>query len=375
MEIKMEHITKVAFPGLGIGEFQLDNVAFEIFGFPVYWYGVIITMGIIVAFIYAWFRGKNEGVNLDNIVDVALISVVLAIIGARLYFVLSKPEDFFVQGDILKTLKNIIDIRSGGLGIYGGVFGGIVGVIGVTLIKKINPLKVLDMGAPGLMFAQAMGRWGNFMNGEAYGGLVEEGHPLYFLRMSLQSNNTMRDKELAEVLGGFPQGMVDVHPTFFYESMWNILGFVLINIFYKKKKFNGQILCMYLAWYGIGRFFIEWLRTDSLFIPNIPVQIKVSQLVGILCFVIFGAVIVAGLIYAKKRLYASNANLSALEKNFIKPNIIDRPAFFEKTENSDKKSSNIAVNCAPNEISDKTESEQTLSEEENKGEEDNGTNN
>ena len=372
----MEHITKVAFPGLGIGEFQLDNVAFEIFGFPVYWYGVIITMGIIVAFIYAWFRGKNEGVNLDNIVDVALISVVLAIIGARLYFVLSKPEDFFVQGDILKTLKNIIDIRSGGLGIYGGVFGGIVGVIGVTLIKKINPLKVLDMGAPGLMFAQAMGRWGNFMNGEAYGGLVEEGHPLYFLRMSLQSNNTMRDKELAEVLGGFPQGMVDVHPTFLYESMWNILGFVLINIFYKKKKFNGQILCMYLAWYGIGRFFIEWLRTDSLFIPNIPVQIKVSQLVGILCFVIFGAVIVAGLIYANKRLYASNANLSLIERNFIKPNIIDHPNFFE--EKAEKKTEiNIAVETreTPEIKVETSESDQPLPDEKSKEKDENGTNN
>ena len=176
----MEHITKIAFPGIGIGEFEVSNVAFDIadilsvFGikidsFPVYWYGIIITCGIIVAFTYVVFRGKYEKVKADNIVDVAIWAVILAIIGARMYFVLSKPNDFFV-GSFVESLKRIVDLRSGGLAIYGGVIGGIIGVVAVTYFKKINSLKVLDMGAPGLMFAQTMGRWGNFMNREAFGG-------------------------------------------------------------------------------------------------------------------------------------------------------------------------------------------------------------
>ena len=345
----MEHISKIAFPGLGIGEFEVSNVAFDfadilsVFGikigsFPVYWYGIIITMGILVAFLYVVFRGKYEGIKSDQIVDVAIWAVVIAIVGARLYFVFSKPEDFFV-GSFIESIKKIVDLRSGGLAIYGGVIGGIIGVVLVTQIKKINSLKFLDMGAPALMFAQTMGRWGNFMNGEAYGGLVEEGNPLYFFRMDLCSYNTQHDKVLKEALGDFPQGMVSVHPTFLYESLWNLVGFIIINVLYKKKKFNGQVLCMYLAWYGIGRFFIEALRTDSLYIPN--TEIRISQLVGIICFVIFGAVIVAGLIYAKKRLYANGVALSAIE-GYIKPSIEMHPVFFEKKSEEEKKDVNGA---------------------------------
>ena len=372
----MEHISKIAFPGIGIGEFEVSNVAFDIadilsvFGikigsFPVYWYGIIITMGILVAFLYVVFRGKYEGIKSDSIVDVAVWAVVIAIVGARLYFVFSKPEDFFV-GSFIESIKRIVDLRSGGLAIYGGVIGGIIGVVLVTQIKKINSLKLLDMGAPALMFAQTMGRWGNFMNGEAYGGLVENGNPLYFLRMDLCSYNTQHDTVLKEVLGDFPQGMVSVHPTFFYESLWNLVGFIIINILYKKKKFNGQVLCMYLAWYGIGRFFIEALRTDSLYIPN--TEIRVSQLVGILCFVIFGAVIVAGLIYAKKRLYAPGAALSAID-SYVKPSLEMHPVFFEKK--SDENKADEGADKIGNGAEDITEE----SEEKESEEDENGTDN
>ena len=333
----MGHVSQIAFPGLGIGEFQLSNVAFDVanifalFGikipsFPVYWYGIIITCGIIVAFLYVVYRGKYEGIVLDDLIDVAICTVVVGIIGARLYFVFSKPEDFFV-GSVIDSLKRIVDMRSGGLGIYGGIIGGAIGLTAITVIKKINTLKLLDMAAPGVMIAQAMGRWGNFMNGEAYGALVEEGHPLYFLRMSLFSPNVKSDTVLKEALGAFPTGMVDVHPTFLYESLWNVTGFILINIFYKKKRFNGQIACMYLAWYGFGRFFIESLRTDSLYIPG--TAIRVSQLVGILCFVLFGAVLIAGFIYSKKKLYAEGAMLNGFDL-YIKPSLDLHPVFFEK---------------------------------------------
>ncbi len=368
----MEHISKVAFPGLGIGEFELGNVAFDvadilgIFGikigsFPVYWYGLIITCGIIVAFLYVVYRGKYEGIKFDDLIDIAIWTVVIGIIGARLYFVLSKPEDFF-RGDFVTTLKRIVDLRGGGLGIYGGIIAGAATIVVVTIIKKINTLKLLDMAAPGVMIAQSMGRWGDFMNGEAYGGLVTEGHPLSLFRMSLFSPNVQSDKVLQEALGTFPTGMVDVHPTFLYESMWNLLGFILINIFYKKKKFNGQIACMYLAWYGFGRFFIESLRTDSLYIPG--TAIRVSQLVGILCFVLFGATLIAGFIYSKKRLYANGVMLNAVD-GFIKPSLDLHPVFFaKKTENK--------IDAAEN--SESAEEKETEAEPENEENED-GTDN
>jgi phosphatidylglycerol:prolipoprotein diacylglycerol transferase len=134
-----------------------------------------------------------------------------------------------------------------------------------------------------------MGRWGNFFNGEAYGSLVEEGHPLYFLRMGLISNNTWHDFGTSQ--------MVYVHPCFLYESLWNVIGFILINIFFKKKKFDGQIALYYFAWYGFGRMFIEGLRTDALYIGQ--TGIRVSQLLGFLLFAVASALIVFGLVYVK----------------------------------------------------------------------------
>ena len=177
------------------------------------------------------------------------------------------------------------------------------------------------MAGPGVMIAQALGRWGNFFNGEAYGEIVSEGHPLYFMRMSLLSDRTINDELL-----GYPMGAVCVHPTFLYESLWNLVGFIIINIFYKKKKFNGQIACMYLAWYGFGRFFIEALRTDSLYIPG--TEIRISRLVGMLCFIVFGGLLIAGLVYSKK-FNDPNAKLTKFDE-IIKPSLDAHPVFFAK---------------------------------------------
>ena len=306
----------VSFPGLGINEFALDNVAFTIGNFDVYWYGVIITCGIIFAFLYAAFRGKYESVIFDDLVDVGLWTVVLGVLGARLYYVLTSLEKYIPKPfNLWELIKNMFDIRSGGLAIYGGIIGGILGIIIVTKVKKINTLKLLDMAAPGVMVGQLMGRWGNFFNGEAFGGIVESEHPLYFLRMGLISDNTIRDFGTRE--------MVFVHPTFLYESLWNLTGFIIINALYKKKKFNGQIACMYLSWYGFGRFFIEGLRTDSLYVG----PFRISQVVGILCFVVFGGLLVAGLVYSKK--LAVKENRSGFDKLLI-PCLIEKPVFIVK---------------------------------------------
>lgn len=313
--------TVVSFPGLGIGDFTLDNVAFSIGDFSVYWYGIIITCGILFAFLYAAFRGKYESIKLDDLLDVALWTVILGVIGARLYYVLTSldmyiPEPF----NLIVFIKNVLDLRSGGLAIYGGIICGALGIVLVTRIKKMNTLKLLDMAGPGVMIAQAMGRWGNFFNAEAHGGIVAEGSPLYFLRMGLLPNENSAST------------MYYYHPTFLYESLWNLMGFILINLFfYKKKKFNGQIACMYLSWYGFGRMFIEGLRTDSLYIPG--TEIRISQLVGLLCFVVFGGLLTAGLIYAGK-INDENHKERMLDKYLI-PSLVEHPVFFEKELKND----------------------------------------
>ena len=312
--------TQVSFPGLGIESFELDNVAFNLGGnFPVYWYGVIITLGIMLAFVYASFRGKYEGVKVDDLIDVALWTVLLGVIGARLYYVLTTLDQYIPEPfNLGQFIKNVFNLRNGGLAIYGGIICGILGIVIATKIKKMNTIKLMDMAGPGVMIAQSLGRWGNFFNGEAFGGQIAEGHPLYFMRMGLISDNTVSDFGTWE--------MVYVHPTFLYESLWNLVGFIIINIFYKKKKFNGQIACMYLAWYGFGRFFIEGLRTDSLYIPG--TEIRISQLVGILCFVVFGGLLIAGLIYSRKY-NDPEVEMSKLDM-IIKPDVDQHPIFFKK---------------------------------------------
>ena len=278
----LKNIT-VAFPGLGIDGGEVNSVAFSLGeNFSVMWYGVVIALGMLMAIAYASFRCKQQGIKIDDLIDIAIFTIFFGVIGARLYYVIFNPTNF-------KTIMDVIDIRSGGLAIYGGVIAGALTIVIVCLIKKISWRKLFDAAGPGVMIAQAMGRWGNFFNGEAYGSLVEEGHPLYFLRMGLISNNTWHDFGTSQ--------MVYVHPCFLYESLWNVIGFILINIFFKKKKFDGQIALYYFAWYGFGRMFIEGLRTDALYIGQ--TGIRVSQLLGFLLFAVASALIVYGLIYVK----------------------------------------------------------------------------
>ncbi|MBR5615514.1 MAG: prolipoprotein diacylglyceryl transferase [Clostridia bacterium] len=281
---------EVSFPGLGIDNFQLNPVAFEVFGLEVRWYGIFITLGMLAAFAYAYYRSKQEGFDLDNLLDMGLYIIVFGVIGARLYYVLMKLDTYILPGrSAWDNFLDMINIRGGGLGIYGGIIAGALTLYIYCRVKKKDWRSALDMVAPGVMIAQAMGRWGNFFNGEAHGTIVAEGSPLYFIRMGLYPNDLNTPS------------MAYVHPTFLYESLWNILGFVLINVFlYKRKKFNGQIILTYAAWYGFGRMFIEALRTDSLYLGGGDSGIRASQLVGFLCFVLGTALIIYMLIRCKK---------------------------------------------------------------------------
>ncbi len=273
----------ISFPGLGIGEFELDPVAFTLFGRDVMWYGVIITFGIICAFMLANWRAKYEKVDGDTFYDLAFITVLLSILGARLYFVffyggfVERGGTFFEN--LWGTLYNIIAIWEGGLAIYGAVIVGAVTITVYGKVKHVNIAKLLDATAPGVLLGQAIGRWGNFTNAEAHGGVTD-----IFCRMGIS-------------YGGYGE-TVYYHPTFLYESLWNITGVIILTALYKKKKFNGQIVLGYFCWYGFGRMLIEGLRTDSLYLGN--TGIRVSQLLAFALFIVSGILLVFGARVANK---------------------------------------------------------------------------
>ena len=281
----------VSFPGIGIGEFTINPVAFQIpilGGIEVRWYGILITIGIILAFSYCAYRAKQEGINFDNLLDIAMYTIIAGVIGARVGYVLFSLENYTKYLDthgFWYMIKKMISINEGGLQIYGAIIAGAITIIAVCKIKKINPLKMLDAAASCVMIGQIIGRWGNFFNGEAHGSVVPETSPLYFIRMGLSTHNIEGIK-----------GMAYVHPTFLYESLWNLIGFVIIALLYKKKKFSGQITLMYLTWYGFGRMFIEMLRTDQLKVGVFPV----SVVIGAVCFVVGTVLLIVNLTKAHR---------------------------------------------------------------------------
>lgn len=243
---------EVSFPGFGLGPIEIHKVAFQLFDgkIQVTWYGILIAVGMILAFLYALSRAKFEGIKSDDMVDLALFILIFSIIGARLYYVIFPPKgvtylvtDGGFWHNVGQTLLNVVSVWEGGLAIFGGLIAGFIVTFLVARHKKIRLPVLLDTLAPSLLLAQSVGRWGNFMNGEAYGYETD-----VIWRMGLKTTS----------------GYIEVHPTFLYESLWNIIGFTILAIFYKKKKFNGQIFYFYMIWYGFGRAFIEGMRTDSL---------------------------------------------------------------------------------------------------------------
>ncbi len=264
----MLRISNISFPGLGIGDFSVDSEAFSIFGISIAWYAVIITFGMICAVAYAAVQSKKIGVTLDDICDFALWTIPIGIIGARLYFVLTSLEEF-------DSFEEVIDIRSGGLAIYGGIIAGAITVLVVSKVKKIDFLALADCVAPGVLLAQGIGRWGNFMNGEAFGAETES-----FLRMGVQNIVSLYTFGTTE--------MVYVHPTFLYESLWNLLGVLLVYLYarYLHKKYDGELFIMTFGWYGLGRMFIEGLRMDSLYSEIFGLEFRTSQVLAAVIFIV-----------------------------------------------------------------------------------------
>ena len=277
-------MNKVSFPGLGIGEIEINSIAFQIGSFKVTWYSLIIMTGILLAILYVYFRFKEAGLSGDDLIDFALFVVPSGIIGARLYYVIFKFEYYW------NNPSQIFAIWNGGLAIYGGIIAGGLAAVLVARHKKINMLKILDMLAPAVMMAQALGRWGNFANVEAFGGPTSLPWRMCSdkITRNLVSNGLVNAQEVI----GLNDGTVGAHPTFLYESLWNIIGFLAIYfIFVRKKKLHkidGQIFYSYLIWYGLGRLWIEGLRTDQLLLWN--TNIPVSQILSA-AIIAIGAVI------------------------------------------------------------------------------------
>lgn len=237
----------ISFPLLG--DWSIDpSASFTLFGRTFYWYGVIIAVGFILAMLYCARHCRRCGIEPDTLYDFLIWMIPIAIIGARLYYVI------FQWGDYRAHPIDALKIWEGGLAIYGGVIAGLLTGIVWCRKKKIPFGAMADVCAPGLLIGQCIGRWGNFVNGEAHGGPT-----------TLPWGMTI-------------DGQSMVHPTFLYESLWNLAGFVLLHFYSKKRRFKGEIALLYAAWYGAGRAWIEGLRTDSLYIGSV----RVSQLLAII---------------------------------------------------------------------------------------------
>lgn len=265
-----ENPDKVFFPNFGDGDnilkegITIDRVMFTIPGtdIKIYWYGFIIALGVLLAMIYGFKKMRPAGIDPDRGTDVVIGGFIGGILGARLYYILFDSELGF---------KDFFNIRNGGLAIYGGIIGAIlVGAI-VAKIRKLKVVTMLDVAAPCFLIGQCIGRWGNFFNQEAFGTNTDlPWGMLSFRTASFIANHDLVDQD----------PYLPVHPCFLYESIWCLIGFILLHFYFKHRKFDGEVFLMYIGWYGLGRFFIEGLRTDSLYIG----QIRVSQLVAGTCF-------------------------------------------------------------------------------------------
>lgn len=286
----------VTFPGFG-WELSLNPIAISITdGFNVHWYGVIIAVGFLLAVVYCCRQSARFGIKTDDIYDMLIFAVPLAIVGARLYYVIFEWDNYYVPGDPGATFIKIIRIMDGGLAIYGGIIVAVLTAFIVCKVKKISFLALADIGGMGLLIGQAAGRWGNFMNVEAFGGVTDVAWRMGGPEVAGYLYRTGQITQ--EVSGQIISGELGVHPTFFYESMWNVIGFILIAFVLKNhRKFDGQLFLSYIAWYGIGRFWIEGLRTDSLFIPG--TSLRVSQLIALSSALIAVAIILYMLLIKK----------------------------------------------------------------------------
>ena len=284
------------FGGITLGYYQ----GFELFGIKIYWYGVLITIGVVLAYLYAMWRAKDFGLGKDRMFDVVFVALITGFLGARIYYCVFQTLDpnSGMSFDIVTTFTTI---RDGGLAIYGGVIGGFLGGFVMCKIRKVNFRAMADIASLGFLIGQCIGRWGNFINQEAFGAQCS---PDWIFGMT-SVDIIRRD--------GLEAGAL-VHPCFLYESVWCLVGFVALHFYSKKlRTFDGEIMLMYLAWYGLGRAWIEGLRTDSLMAGDF----RISQVVAAACFVVCTVLVIVFKILTEKKhipLYVNTEACRALNE-------------------------------------------------------------
>ncbi|MBC8569437.1 prolipoprotein diacylglyceryl transferase [Zongyangia hominis] len=274
----------VDFPGLGL-HFSFNSVAFHIGNLAVYWYGILIAVGFLLAVVYVAYRCKKFGLDLDRLIDVIIFGLIGGVVFARLFYVIFSWDQY------KNNLLDIFKTWEGGMAIYGGLIGAVlIGAIACK-VRKVKFLPTLDVVSLGFLIGQGIGRWGNFINVEAFGGNTTL--PWGMTSPTIESYLTQHmDTLTAQGMAVDPTGMV--HPCFLYESLWCILGFVLLHFYVKHRRFDGEVFLFYSMWYGAGRFVIEGLRTDSLMLG----RLRVSQLLA----AVFVLAALAVWIYVRYRL-------------------------------------------------------------------------
>ncbi len=260
---------EIEFPNLFNGTAISYYRGFELFGISIYWYGVLITLGVILGYTYAHMRCKQFGLDKERMFDVVFAALIGGFLGARIYYCVFTTLDPN-SGKDYNFITMFTTIRDGGLAIYGGIIGAFLVGIVMCKLRKVNLRAMFDIASLGFLIGQCIGRWGNFVNQEAFGAVAPEG---YLLGMT------------GTIISSKVEAGAVVHPCFLYESMWCLLGFVLLHFYSKKlRTYDGEIFLLYIAWYGLGRAFIEGLRTDSLMIG--ATDIRVSQMIAAVTFVV-----------------------------------------------------------------------------------------
>ena len=292
-------VNSVFFPGLGLS-FELNRVALVLGGRNIYWYGVIIGLGFLLAVLFCCKRAPGFGIRQDDILDLLIAEVPLCIVGARLYYILFYL-DRFQNPDGSLNWAAMLRISDGGIAIYGAVIMAAIVLLIFCRWKKLSFLAFADLGVQGLFIGQMVGRWGNFVNVEAYGGVTEMPWRMCSPGIArwLYGQGQIDDVTYRALL----DGEVGVHPTFFYESLWNLVGLVLVVLISRKLyKFDGQLFLSYVFWYGLGRFWIEGLRTDSLYFFGLELfgqPVRTSQALAFLSAAVAGGVLLYNLVFRR----------------------------------------------------------------------------
>lgn len=345
------------FPGLGL-QFEINRVAFMLGSRPIYWYGIIVAAAFLLGSAFVLARSKTFGLDSDRLMDAILGAVVLGIIGARAYYVMFR-WDTYSQNPI-----SALYIWEGGIAFYGGLIGGILGGVLVCKWRKVKILPALDLGMCGMLIGQAIGRWGNFVNIEAFGsntslpwGMTSDSISWY-LRQNVAELNSLN----VQIDPAMP-----VHPTFLYESIWCILGLLFLMWFTKRRRFDGEMTLIYLCWNGLGRFFIEGMRTDSLMLGTM----RVSQVLALLLVLACGVTLA---VISSKIKRANDPEFLMLYVNTDEGKAVIAGEFYkkkspEKENLANEKSEEVSATDTEADTAEETETEAEAGDEETKPEE------